>query len=179
VPRAPGVMLDRFVTFGSPAWWLFFGLVGLGRAADLFSTWLATPNLALEANPVARRLGWRGGLAVNLGLALAFGCWPMLAISLATTSALVAARNLQQAWLMRTMGENWYRLWFAERIAESPRALVFGCHWGEALLVAAVGTGLMLFSGWRLVPFSVGLGLTAYGVAVAFFTTLSLWRLRR
>jgi hypothetical protein len=72
----------------------------------------------LEGNPVARRLGWKFGVPLNLALALGFGLWPLLAISLTTTSLLVAARNLQSAWLMRSMGELDYRCWIADRIAE-------------------------------------------------------------
>jgi len=96
--------LDGFVGFGSPAWWVFLGIVAVARGADLFSTWLATPGLELEANPVARRLGWRWGIPLNVAMSLGTAMWPLLGLSLATTSFLVAARNLQQAWLMRTLG---------------------------------------------------------------------------
>ena len=35
------------------------GLILLGRLGDIISTWLITPKLDLEANPIVRRLGWR------------------------------------------------------------------------------------------------------------------------
>ena len=28
---------------------------------DFLSTWVATPNLVLEGNPIAKKLGWRWG----------------------------------------------------------------------------------------------------------------------
>ena len=173
------VKLDDFIPFGSRLWWLFASLILVARACDLGSTWIATPNLVLEGNPIARRLGWKFGVPLNLALALGFGCWPMLAISLTTTSLLVAARNLQSAWLMRTLGETDYRCWMADRVAESPRGLAWACFLGEAALFATVGGALMGFARWQLVPFSIGLGLAAYAFAVALFTTISVWRLRR
>jgi hypothetical protein len=174
----PDLGVTEFVDVGSMAWWIHLAFLLFGRAADLFSTWLATPNLALEANPLARRLGWRFGLPLNLALALVTASWPLLAISLTTTSLLVAARNFQHAWLMRTLGESGYRLWFSECIARSRRGLVVVSHLGEALLTAVVGAALLFFSGFRLVPFGIGLGIVAYATAVAVFTTISLWRCR-
>ncbi len=170
--------VDDFIALGSRGWWLYSGLILLGRTCDLLSTWIATPNLVLEGNPVARRLGWKFGVPLNLALALGFGVWPLLAISLTTTSLLVAARNLQSAWLMRSMGELDYRCWIADRIAEAPRFLPGTCFAGEAILFGLLGTALMVFAQWQLVPFAVGLGIAGYAVAVAMFTSLALWRAR-
>jgi hypothetical protein len=170
------IAVDEFVPFASRAWWLLSGLALFARSCDLLSTWVATPNLVLEGNPVARKLGWKFGLPLNAALALVFGVWPLLAISLTTTSLLVAARNLQSAWIMRSMGELDYRCWMAERIATSPRGLPWTCFLGEALLFALVGANLMIFAQWQLVPFAVGLGIAGYAVAVAMFTTIALWR---
>jgi hypothetical protein len=35
------------------------GLLLVSRIGDVLSTYLLTPSLALEANPVVRKLGWR------------------------------------------------------------------------------------------------------------------------
>jgi hypothetical protein len=172
------MMLDEFVRFGSGGWWLLAGLVLVGRACDLLSTWIATPKLVMEGNPVARRLGWKFGVPLNVLLALLFGLWPLLALALTTTSLLVAARNLQSAWIIRTMGELDYHCWFSDRLGESPRFLPTGCFLGEALLFALVGAALMITAEWRLVPFAIGVGLVGYAAAVAAFSTLALWRAR-
>ena len=37
----------------------------------------------------------------------------------------------------------------------------------------------MYFAGMRLVPLAIGMGVVSYAVAVAFYTLLSVWRLRR
>ncbi|HTH48400.1 MAG TPA: hypothetical protein VMB21_12885 [Candidatus Limnocylindria bacterium] len=172
------VRVDDFVAVGSRLWLVLAGLILTGRTCDLLSTWIATPNLVLEGNPVARRLGWKFGVPLNFVLALVLACWPLPAIALTTTSLLVAARNLQSAWVMRTLGEHSYRCWMSDRMAECPRGLAWACFLGEAGLFTAVGGALMWFARWQLVPFGVGLGMAAYGFAVALFTSISLWRLR-
>jgi hypothetical protein len=167
---------EEVLPFGTPAWFLFAGIALFGRTADLLSTWIATPNLTLEGNPIARRLGWRWGIPVNLVAALALGCQPTLAIAVGTTSFLVAARNLQSAWVMRSMGEWQYRLWMSERLAEAPRGLALGCFLGEAGLTVLPGVALLVFAGDQMLPMGIGLGLVAYSAAVAFFTVLALLR---
>ena len=61
-------------------------------------------------------LGWRWGLPINVGFSLVLAFWPLPAIVISTTSVLVAARNFQSAWLMRSLGEQVYRDWHVERI---------------------------------------------------------------
>lgn len=172
-------MIPDEVPFGSPAYVTFLVLLMFSRATDFLSTWLATPNLVLEANPIARRLGWRWGVPVNLALCLGFAFWPLPAVIIATSSVLVAARNFQSAWLMRSIGEETYRLWMSERLADTPFALFLFCLFGQAGLVAAVGGVLIWFSGLALVPLGIGLGLVAYAVAVVLYTLISVWRDRR
>jgi len=153
-------------------------VVAFGRFCDLGSTYLATPRLLLEGNPLARRLGWRFGLPVNAALVAGAASWPLLAVSLTTTSLLVAARNLQSAWLMRSMGEASYRDWMGERLAFAPRGLARACFAGESLAFLLVGGVLMWSARWQLIPFGIGLGIASHGAAVLVFTSLALWRLR-
>ena len=49
---------------------------------------------------------------------------------------------------------------------------------GNTLPVAAIGAAMIYFS-TTLVPFGIGLGVLAYAGAVAFYTLLATWRLRR
>lgn len=171
--------MDEFVSFGSRAYAIFFLVLLVGRGMDFLSTWVATPNLVLEGNPIAKKLGWFWGTLLNLAVCIILSFWPVSAIAVSTTSVLVAARNFQSAWLMRSLGEEVYRDWHVARIQETRITLYLFCLAGNTLLTAAVGGTLILFSGQLLVPFAIGLGLIAYAVAVAFYTLLAVWRLRR
>src|SRR5262249_30810495 len=158
----------------SPEFFLTLGFLLLSRGMDVLSTWVATPNLVLEGNPVAKLLGWRWGVPVNLVVCFALAFWPLPAIVLSTTSILVAARNFQSAWLMRTLGEEAYRDWHVERVQETRITLFLFCLAGNTVLTAMVGAAVIFFSERRVVPFGIGVGIVAYAGAVAFYTLLAI-----
>jgi len=172
-------MMDGPVPFGSREYVVYLALLVLSRGADFLSTWIATPNLLLEANPIARALRWRWGVPVNLLLCALFAFWPLPAIIISTTSVLVASRNFQVAWVMRAAGEEQYRLWIAERLDETPLNLFLLCLLGQTVLVAAVGCVLVLFSRWQVVSLGIGFGMVAYALVVLLFSIISLARRRR
>ena len=167
------------VSFGSREYFLMFALLVFSRGMDFLSTWIATPNLVLEGNPLAKKLGWRWGLLLNVVMVVVLALWPLSAIVVATASVLVAARNFQSAWLMHSLGEDAYREWHVQRVRETRVMLYLFCLAGNTLLFAGVGAVLVYFSRMRLVPFGVGMGMVAYAIAVAFYTLLAVWRIHR
>ena len=171
--------MDDTVSFASRDYCLSLLLLVFARGMDFLSTWIATPNLVLEGNPLAKKLGWKWGLALNVVLCVALAAWPLSAIVVATASVLVAARNFQSAWLMHSLGEEIYRQWHVERVQETRVTLYLFCLAGNTLLTAGVGTALIYFSDLRRVPFAIGMGMVAYAIAVAFYTLLAIWRIRR
>jgi hypothetical protein len=173
--------MEDTVPFAGIEYFLFLLVLLLARGMDFLSTWVATPNLVLEGNPIARRLGWRWGMIVNLALCLGLACWPLPAIVVSTTSLLVAARNFQSAWLMRSMGEQRYREWHFERLRQSGMPLYLGCLFAQTLLVSAVGFALVFIADAEHseLPLAIGMGIVAYALAVLVFTLLGMWRLRR
>jgi hypothetical protein len=171
--------MENPVSFGSSEYYLMLGLLVFGRGMDLLSTWIATPNLALEGNPLAKKLGWKWGLLFNVVLVATLAMWPLSAIVVATASVLVAARNFQSAWLMRSLGEDAYREWHVQRVKETSVTLHLFCLAGNTLLTAIVGAVLIGFSGLHLVPFAVGMGMVAYAIAVVVYSLLAIWRIHR
>jgi len=170
--------MQEFVAFGGHDYCLMVLLLAFSRGMDFLSTWIATPNLVLEGNPVAKLLGWRWGALLNIAICLGMALWPATAIAVSTMSVLVAARNFQSAWLMRSMGEEHYRAWHVARIQETRITLYLFCLAGNTLLTAAVGVGVMFLSR-SVIGLSIGMGVCGYAVAVAFYTTLAVWRMRR
>jgi hypothetical protein len=172
-------MTADFFPFASRRYFVMFALLLLARGLDFLSTWLATPNLVLEGNPLAKKLGWKWGALVNLALCVTFAFWPLTAIIIITAGLLVAAHNFHSAWLMRSMGEEAYRDWFSDRIAESRISIYVACLFGETALTGLIGVALVLFSEMDSIAFAIGFGIVAYAGIVLFYTLLSLWRLRR
>ncbi len=170
--------MEDILPFPSWEYFIFFGVMLFARGADFFSTWVATPNLILEGNPIAKRMGWRVGMFLNFLLCVIFGLMPMAAIIISTSSVLVAARNFQNAWLMRSLGEEGYRDWFVERLLNAHLGLYVFCLLAQAFLYSAVGVALMLYSRY-MIPFAIGLGIISYALTVLLYTSLSVWRIRR
>jgi len=171
--------MEDTVTFAGHDYCLLLLLLFFARGMDFLSTWIATPNLVLEGNPFAKKLGWEWGLLLNVVLVGVLAMWPLSAIVVATASVLVAARNFQSAWLMHSLGEEIYRRWHVERVQETRITVYLLCLAGNTLLTAGVGAALIYFSNRRLVPFAIGMGMVAYAIAVAFYTLLAIWRIRR
>lgn len=167
------------LVFGSREYFSYLALLASARLMDFVSTWIATPRLVLEANPLAKWMGWKWGGLVNVMFCLAFAVWPLPTIVIATTSVLVAARNFQSAWLMRSMGEREYSRWIAERLSQSRLEMFILCLFAQSFLFAAIGAALIVFSPEELVPFGIGMGMIAYALAVSFYSLLSVRRMRR
>ena len=87
--------MDDTLSFASRDYCLLLLLIAFSRGMDFLSTWVATPNLVLEGNPLAKKLGWRWGIPLNVAICFAVAFEPLIAIALITTSLLVAARNFQ------------------------------------------------------------------------------------
>ena len=171
--------IDGFAAFGSASYLGWLGLLILARGLDFLSTWFATPNLVLEANPIARWLGWKWGIPLNLAVCTSLACWPFPALVISTTSLLVASRNFQSSWLMRSMGESPYQAWMSSQLRKCPRSWFGGCLLAQALIHTGIGTGLCV-GGWnQVVPMGVGAGMLGYGLALLLYTSLSVWRIWR
>src|SRR5579859_2298073 len=175
--------MDDFVPFGSRTYAVVLSVLLFSRGMDILSTWIATPHMMLEGNPIAKKLGWRWGLPLNVLMCFGFALWPLPAIVISTTSLLVAARNFQSAWLMRSLGEERYRDWHVERIQETNITLYLFCLFAQTGLIAAVGAAVIFFSNWAResvpVMLAIGLGIIAYAAAVTIFTLIGVVRLRR
>ncbi len=168
--------MEDYVPFGSRDYLITLGLLVFARGMDFLSTWFATPTLALEANPLAKRLGWRWGIVFNIALCLAAAHWPLAGLIVVTTSLLVAARNFKSAWLMRALGEADYSQLVGEAMNRSTRSTFVVSVLGETLLFGLVGGAVVLTGDWPSVPLAVGMGMVAYAVAVAFYSFLAVWR---
>ena len=171
--------MTELIALGGNDYWILLGALTLARAADFLSTWIATPSLAMEANPLERWLGWKWGILFNAALCVGIAIWPFGAIVLTTASVLVAARNFQSAWLIRAMGEQNYATMIAVEGGRAGRGLYAFCMLSQAALVALVGAAVVYFAGRDLIQISIGGGIVAYGVIVGFYSLLSVWQIRR
>jgi hypothetical protein len=153
-------------------------LILASRAGDIGTTFLVTPTLALEANPIMRRLGWRFAL-----LTLALGAVPYWSVNVAVMilvpSLMVSAANAGKIWVARTMGERQFSAMMLALAARSKLRQALA-----PVFLAALFTGL--FGAFVIVlypdpagdlAFWVGAGVIAYGFAIALHGSLAFIRL--
>ena len=72
---------------------------------DFLSTWVATPNMVLEGNPVAKKLGWKWGIPVNLAFCVGFALLAITSNRDQHDECAGGRAQFSSAWLMRTLGE--------------------------------------------------------------------------
>lgn len=143
-------------------------LVLLSRLGDVVSTRLASPTLELEANALARRLGWPF-ILLTLLVCLVPYVSTGAALTVLVPSLLVTASNVSRLWVMRTLGETAYRdLVLAWLRQARPRA-VYGGVLTAAACTLLCGAVLLFFypdpeTDWG---FWFALGLMTYALAMA------------
>jgi hypothetical protein len=154
-------------------------LILFARLGDVGSTYLATPRLLLEANPIVRRLRWPFAL-LTLALALTPYFSTTAAVLLLVPSLLVASRNFGYVWMIRGLGED--RM-LALQIEVASRR-----RFSEALLYVfaeagflALAAGLLIFftEGQHSWPYVFALGVLIWTAALLVHRTAHLRRLFR
>ena len=155
------------------------GLLLLSRIGDIGTTYLVTPNLMLEANPIVRKLGWPFAL-----LTLSACLLPYVHIPSAVTALImflfVSASNAGKIWIVRTMGEKAYAALLLDLARRSRLSHALLGVAATAFFVAVAGGTIVLFypsdEAWG---FWLGLGVLLYAFAVWFYGTLATVRLFR
>jgi hypothetical protein len=154
-------------------------LVLVARLGDIGSTYLATPRLVLEANPIARRLGWPFAI---LTLLVAFIPYFNTAagVLVLVPSLLVASRNFGSIWLVRGIGEDRMLALQIEAARRRRFLEAFLCGLAESVFMAVAGALLMVLSGGpRRWSFVFALGVLIWAVALLVHRTAHLRRIFR
>ena len=124
------------------------GLAVCSRAADVWTTYLVSPTLKLEANPVARRFGWKFALlTVFVGL-VAYASPPM-GVALLTTSFLVASSNASKIVMAKAMGEEQLAAFSRRQTPPTRRQQLYQKSTAARVVPARSQRALRATSSWR------------------------------
>jgi len=152
-------------------------LILVSRIGDIGTTYLITPTLALEANPIMRRLGWRFAL---LSLAVCFVPYYSVyaGVMILVPFLLVSAGNAGRIWVARTIGEDETKAFMLRVAAASKlRYALSGVVASAAFLVLLGGVVVVLCPDSDDLAHWVGLGIIAYGLVVGIYGSLYSVRL--
>jgi len=152
-------------------------LILLARLGDVGSTYLATPTLAMESNPLMRWGGWK------LAALSVFACLipyydAQLGLTMLVLSLLVVGSNLSRGWLMRALGETGYQLMIRSAAERSSLPAALGFTLGGAACVGGASAIMMFVSGgpdtWGYWAAS---GVGVYALAIGLYGAISVVRL--
>lgn len=84
-------------------------IVIIGRSLDILSTRYVTKELFLETNKLARKLGWKGMILIQLPLVLLGSLDLYFALFIFMWSLFLSANNLEGSWYVKEVGEEEYK----------------------------------------------------------------------
>ena len=154
------------------------GLLLISRIGDIGSTYLLTPKLTLEANPIMRRLGWRFALLSVLACLVPYFS-TQVGVMLLVPFLMVSASNTSRIWFVRTYGEMEYRD-LLYRLANRSKLR----HALAGVICSAAFTGLSGLVLLFLCPdpnrnwgFWFAVGILIYAFIIALYGSLYMYRL--
>jgi hypothetical protein len=155
-------------------------LLLISRLGDIGPTYLITPRLRLESNPIVRRLGWRFVVASIL-LCLVPYFNEAAGVMILVPFLLVAAANARSLWFARAIGEEEYHAMLMRAVRRSRLVQAVVPIWVSAGFTLMIGLVVLLFypdpsTDWG---FWVGTGVLLYAFIVALYGTLTVRRLFR
>lgn len=154
-------------------------LLLLARGGDIGSTYLASPTLRLETNPVIRRFRWPIAV-LSLALCLLPYYNTAMAVMVLAPSLLVSGSNLSRGWVAHAVGEEELLAFLRGAARRISLGKTLGFILGGAAFLALAGGVLLLLSGgedsWA---FWFASGVIVYGAAIGIYGSLFVLRLRR
>ncbi|KPJ56280.1 MAG: hypothetical protein AMS16_02685 [Planctomycetes bacterium DG_58] len=155
-------------------------LVLISRLGDVVSTRLATPKLKLEANPIAKKLGW-WFIAATLGLCVVPYFHRGAAVVVLTVSCLVSASNISKLWAIRALGEEGYHRHMMRMARKAKPLHAMGGYVAASLFVALLGATQILLSPGpsRDWGYWFGLGILTYAFAMLIYGPIAYRRFFR
>jgi hypothetical protein len=152
----------------------------ISRIGDVVTTYLVTPNLVLEANPIARVLGWRFAI-ITLGACLVPYVHVPISVSALVLFLMVSAANARQIWFARAIGEREYAALIMENARKSKLPVALASIAASACFTALVGGTILYFypdpeMDWG---FWIGIGVLAYAGSTCLYGSLATARFFR
>lgn len=154
-------------------------LILLARLGDIGSTYLATPTLKMEANPLMRFGGWKLAILTTAACLIPYFSAP-LGLTMLVLSLLVTGSNLSKGWLMRALGEDLYQAMLLSAVERSTLPVALGFVLGGAASVGLAGLIMVFVSGGPATwGYWAASGVTLYALAIGVYGSLSSIRLFR
>ncbi len=136
------------IVFRSAEWYQYVinALVAtVGRLLDILSTRYVTKELKLETNKLARRLGWKGMILLQIPV-IALGSLDFyFAFFIFFWSMLLFANNIEGSWYVKETGEDQYQEQLKARVKNVKKWKIFFGEISSIFTYTISGAFILLF----------------------------------
>jgi len=157
-------------------WFLFTGLL-ITRLIDIGTTYLVTPKLILETNPVARKFKWPYAWLTLLICLIPF--WNTVAgLVVLVISLMVGSANVRKVWMLRSIGEKRYYDLLKEAVGKNSVLAIIVHELISSLLLGCVALLLMILVGFERENWAFWFAIAILLYAAVLFIYYSLFVMR-
>jgi len=159
---------------------LLAALLFIARLGDIGTTYLLSPKLKLEANPIIRRFRWPYAVA-TLFICLAPYVSPRGAVTILVASLLVSMSNSLRLWLVRTVGEEAYYQSVVEAAGRAKPRQSIALLFLPGIFMSLLAFTIFIFysdpnNDWG---FWIAAGVFAYALVLFTYMPVSFLRFRK
>ena len=156
---------------------LYFIFCIVFRGLDFLSTYMVTPGLKLEANLIAKKLGWKKMAVLNIILCFFCGFSLDATIIICTVSLLVTGNNFGRGLLTRGLGEERSRQIMNDAIKKlsTGTILIFTLSYGFVYII--LGSVMIYFTNSYII-FYIAQGILVFGIVIIIHMNISIFKKR-
>ena len=120
-------------------------IVIIGRLLDILSTRYVTKELKLETNKIARKIGWRGMILLQIPIVILGSLDFYFSFFILWWSIFLFANNIEGSWYIKEAGEEEYQKEIKTRLEKSKKWKIMFSELSSLLKFTLVGIFIMIF----------------------------------
>ena len=120
-------------------------IVIIARSLDILSTRYVTKELKLETNKLARKVGWKGMILLQIPTIILGSLDFYLALFIFVWSLLLFANNIEGSWYVKEMGEESYQKELQTHLKNSSKKKVLFGEISNILSFSLAGVFILVF----------------------------------
>lgn len=120
-------------------------IVIVGRSLDILSTRYVTKELKLETNKLARKIGWKGMILIQIPLIIIGTLDFYFAFFIFLWSLFLFANNMEGSWYVKEVGEDSYQKELKSRVKKSKTWKIILGELSYVLTFSIAGILILIF----------------------------------
>ncbi len=150
-------------------------IISFGRFLDILATYRVTPKLELETNYLVKKLGWIGGIILQIPLIILGAFFNTFTIFIFVYSFLITAHNISGSWLVKGMGEEEYTNMLKNGVSKVDKFRNIVLDEMTPFLVFCIPNMLIWFFFFQTIPFSYNVFLDNTNTSYVFMITFAIF----